>query len=75
MAVTIYKLNTTKRLNSFKYSDLYNTNKKLILSSANYCFSEGLSEHRVLKYAFMLKKIAKNIPTDFDKENEGIIGE
>jgi ATP-dependent helicase Lhr and Lhr-like helicase len=61
MTVTLYKLNTKKRLDSLKYADLSNANKKLILSFANYCFSEGLSEHRVLKYAFMLKKIAKHV--------------
>jgi len=37
--------------------------------------SEGLSEHRVLKYAFMLKNISKHIPTDFDRATEEIIRE
>jgi hypothetical protein len=57
MAVTFYKLNTKKRLDSPKFADISNANKKLILSFTNYCFSEGLSEHKVLKYVFMLKKI------------------
>ena len=75
MEVTIYKLNTKKRLDSIKFADISNVNKKLILSFANYCFSEGLSEHRVLKYAFMLKKIAKYILSDFDRVTEEIIRE
>jgi site-specific recombinase XerD len=75
MEVTIYNPNTKKRLDSLKFADISNANKKLILSFVNYCFSEGLSEHRVLKSAFMLKKIAKHIPTDFDRATEEIIRE
>jgi integrase/recombinase XerD len=75
MEVSIYRLDTKKRLDSFKLADISTANKKLILSFVNYCFSEGLSEHRVLKYLFTLKKIAKYIPSDFDKATEEEIRE
>ncbi|MHB8100924.1 MAG: tyrosine-type recombinase/integrase [Methanosarcina sp.] len=75
MEVSIYKLNTKKRLDSFKLADISTPNKKLILSFVNYCFSEGLGEHRVLKYLFMLKKIAKYLPSDVDKATEEQIRE
>ena len=45
-------------------------NQKLILNFVNYCFSEGIGEHRGLKYLSMLKIIAKSLPTDFDKATE-----
>jgi hypothetical protein len=41
--------------------------KKLIFDFVNYCFSEGLSKHRVIKYISILKSIALQIQIDFDK--------
>jgi len=74
--VVLYKLNTKRHLDSLKSSDLsanykeYSlsaTNRKLILNFVNYCFSEGIGEHRALKYLSTLKIIAKSITVDFDK--------
>lgn len=70
MEVAIYNLNTKKRLESFKTTEISKTNRKLILYFVNYCFSEGIGEHRGLKYLFTLKRIAKSLPTDLDKATE-----
>ncbi|MDP4197934.1 MAG: tyrosine-type recombinase/integrase, partial [Bacteroidota bacterium] len=70
MEVSIYKINTKKRLNSLKLANISKANKRLILSFASYCFSEGLGEHRVLKYAFTLKRISRHFPKDFDRLTE-----
>ncbi|MDN5310701.1 MAG: integrase/recombinase XerD [Methanolobus sp.] len=40
---------------------------------ADYCFTEGLSEHRVLKYISTLKSIALSLEVDFDKADEKAI--
>jgi hypothetical protein len=50
MKVGLYKLNTKKRLDSLKDSEISETNQKLILNFVNYCFSEGIGEYRALKY-------------------------
>jgi len=70
MEVALYKLNTKKRIDSLKDSEISETNKKLILNFVNYCFSEGIGEHRALKYLSTLKIVAKSIFTDFDKATE-----
>ncbi|WP_410508457.1 hypothetical protein RSJ42_17180 [Methanosarcina hadiensis] len=41
-------------LNAASVSD---TNKKLIFDFVDYCFSEGLSKHRVIKYISILKNM------------------
>ncbi len=71
----IYKPNTKEHLDSLKFVNISKANNKLILSFVNYCFSEGLDEHRVLKYAFTLKNIAKYILSDFDRVTEEEIRE
>ena len=70
MEVGIYKLDVKKRLNSLKGAEISKANQKLILYFVNYCFSEGIGEHRVLKYLSTLKIIAKSLSTDFDKATE-----
>ncbi len=70
MAVTIYKLNTKKRLEYLKNEIISKANQKLILNFVNYCFSEGIGEQRGLKYLSTLKIIAKSLPTDLDKATE-----
>jgi hypothetical protein len=70
MEVAIYKLNIKKRLDFFKLADISKANRKLILNFINYCFSEGIGEHRGIKYLSTLKIIAKSLPTDLDKATE-----
>jgi integrase/recombinase XerD len=70
MEVVLYKLNTKKRLDSLRDEQISETNQKLILNFVNYCFSEGIGEHRALKYLSTLKIIANSILTDFDKATE-----
>ena len=67
MEVVFYKLNTQRQLDSLKCSDISEMNQRLILNFVDYCFSEGLSEHRVLKYISTLKSIAIQLQLDFDK--------
>lgn len=73
MEVALYKLNTEKRLDSLKDTEISEKNQKLILNFVNYCFSEGIGEHRALKYLSTLKIIAKSISTDFDEATEAEI--
>jgi hypothetical protein len=47
LAVSIYKLNNKKLMDSLKDAGI-SVMQKLILNFANYCFSEGISEHRAL---------------------------
>ncbi len=70
MEVALYKLNTKRRLDSLKDTGISETNQKLILSFVNYCFSEGIGEHRALKYLSTLKIMAEFISTNFDKATE-----
>ncbi|MDG6243594.1 MAG: site-specific integrase [Methanolobus sp.] len=48
-------------------------NKEVISRFADHCFTEGVSEHRVLKYISKLKSIALSIEVDFDKADEKVI--
>jgi len=43
------------------------TNRKAILAFADFCFSEGLSTRRVLKYLSSLSHIATMVPKQFNK--------
>ena len=45
-------------------------NKKLILDFIDYCYSEGLGEHRILKYITTLKYIAQSLQAEFEKATE-----
>jgi RNAse (barnase) inhibitor barstar len=60
-------LSVKKRLESLKDALISDVNKKLIFDFVDYCFSEGLSKHRVLKYISILKNIAIQTQLDFDK--------
>lgn len=53
-----------------KDTEISETNQKLILNFVNYCFSEGIGEHRAHKYLSTLKIVANSISTDFDKATE-----
>ena len=70
MEVAFYNLNIKKRVDSLKNSDISVTNQKLISNFVNYCFSEGIGEHRALKYLSTFKIIVKFISIDFDKATE-----
>jgi len=50
-----------KSIESLKDAPISDVNKKLIFDFIDYCFSEGLSKHRVLKYISILKNIAIQI--------------
>ncbi|WP_292387987.1 tyrosine-type recombinase/integrase, partial [Methanosarcina sp. UBA5] len=67
MEVGIYNFSLQKRLESLNAAAISDTNKKLILDFVDYCFTEGLSQHRILKYISALKMIALKIQLDFDK--------
>jgi Site-specific recombinase XerD len=67
MGVGIYNFSLQKRLESLNTAAISDTNKKLILDFVGNCFTEGLSQHRVLKYISALKMIALKIQLDFDK--------
>jgi site-specific recombinase XerD len=68
MGIGLYdNMSVQKSLDSLKGAPVSDTNKKLIFDFVDYCFSEGLSKHRVRKYISILKNIALQIQTDFDK--------
>ncbi len=68
MGIGIYgNIDVQKRLKSLKNAPISEVNKKLIFDFVDYCFSEGLSKHRVIKYISILKSIALQIQIDFDK--------
>ncbi len=48
-------------------SNITDNNKKLIKDFLDYCFVEGLSVLRVVKYANTLLTLAKILDEDFDK--------
>lgn len=66
----IYKVNVNARIKSLEKSNVSAVNKELIAFFADYCFTEGLGEHRVLKYISTLKNIALSLNLDFDKADE-----
>lgn len=68
MGIGLYdNMNVQDRLKSLKNAPISDINKKLIFDFVDYCFSEGLSKHRVIKYISILKSIALQIQIDFDK--------
>lgn len=67
MGISIYNLSLQKRLKSLDSASISEVNKQLILSFVDHCFTERLSQHRILKYVSALKIIALNIQIDFDK--------
>lgn len=69
----LYKININARIESLENSSISDANKELISFFADYCFTEGLSEHRVLKYISTLKSIALSLEVDFDKADEKAI--
>jgi len=70
MIVGIYKLNVSARIESVENLSISEKNKELIVDFIDYCFSEGLGEHRIVKYITTLKYISLSLPTDFDKATE-----
>jgi integrase/recombinase XerD len=73
MTVDIYKLNIPSRLESVEHFLTSDRNKELILNFVDYCFSEGLGEHRILKYITTLKYIAQSLQIDFEEATESDI--
>ncbi len=71
MEVGIYNFSLQKRLESLNAAAISDTNKKLILDFVDCCFTEGLSQHRILKIS-ALKMIALKIQLDFDKVEKEI---
>jgi integrase/recombinase XerD len=71
--VVLYKLNTKRQFDSLKSSGISEANRKQILNFVNYCFSEGIGEHRAFKYLSTLKIVAKSTSVDFDKASEADI--
>ena len=67
MNVGIYYFSLQKRLESLNAAPISDINKKLINYFVDYCFTEHLSQHRILKYISALKVIALKIQLDFDK--------
>lgn len=68
MGIGLYNnFSVEKRLESLKDAQISDVNEKLIFDFVDYCFSEGLSKHRVLKYISILKSIAIQTQLDFDK--------
>jgi hypothetical protein len=65
--VAIYKLSLQTRLKSLDTVPISDVNKKLIFDFVDHCFTERLSQHRILKYISALKAIALKIQLDFDK--------
>ena len=47
MEVALYKLNTKRRLDSLKDTEISEKNQKLILNFVNYCFSEGIGSQLI----------------------------
>jgi hypothetical protein len=60
-------INFQKSLNSLKGASISDVNKKLVFDFVDYCFSEGLSKHRVIKYVSILKSIALTLQIEWDK--------
>jgi integrase/recombinase XerD len=65
--VGIYNFSLQKRLESLNSAPISDINKNLIFNFVDCCFTERLSQHRVLKYISALKIIALKIQLDFDK--------
>ncbi|WP_049890858.1 site-specific integrase [Methanohalobium evestigatum] len=63
----IYECSIEKRIASLKKSNISNRNIIFIQDFSDECFTQGLGEHRVLKYISTLKNIALNIDVDFDE--------
>ncbi|NPE28197.1 tyrosine-type recombinase/integrase [Methanococcoides sp. SA1] len=64
--MSIYKIDVEKRLEYLKAANISEKNKELINKFIDKCFSEGLGEHRVLKYISTLKNIALDLNLDLD---------
>ena len=54
----IYSFSLQKRLESLNAAPISDINKKLIFNFVDYCFTERLSQHHILKYISALKVIA-----------------
>jgi hypothetical protein len=65
--VGIYNFSLQKRLESLNSAPISDVNKNLIFNFVDCCFTERLSQHRILKYISALKIIALKIKLDFDK--------
>jgi hypothetical protein len=70
MMVGIYKINVSERLDSVENFSITERNKELIVDFIDYCFSEGLGEHRIVKYITTLKYISLSLQIDFEKTTE-----
>lgn len=68
--MTIYKLNVQKRIGSIDDIQTSDANKDMIRDFVDCCYTEGLTDHRVLKYVSSLRQIAQSIDCDFDKVTE-----
>ncbi len=69
MTVDIYKYDEQleKVFERIDKSEITDNNKKLIKDFLDYCFAEGLSVPRIIKYANTLLTLAKILDKDFDK--------
>ncbi len=65
--VGIYKLNVSARLESVENFAISERNKELIVDFIDYCFSEGLGEHRIQREG----NIKDSTSTIAAKETEG----
>ncbi len=68
--MTIYKLNVQQRIDNIDTIETSETNKEKIRDFVDCCYTEGLTDHRVLKYLSSMRQIAKSIGCDFDKVTE-----
>jgi site-specific recombinase XerD len=68
--MTIYKLNVQQRIDSIDTIETSEANKAYIRDFTDCCYTEGLTDHRVLKYLSTLRQIAQSIGCDFDKVTE-----
>ncbi|WP_292388591.1 tyrosine-type recombinase/integrase [Methanosarcina sp. UBA5] len=63
----LYKINVQARIDTLASSGMSNKNIKLIKNFVHSCYTEGLSDQRVLKYITTLKSIGLLMNKDFDK--------
>ncbi|TGC07023.1 tyrosine-type recombinase/integrase [Methanolobus halotolerans] len=68
--MAIYKLNVQKRIASIDEIQTSDANKRMIRDFVDCCYTEGLTDHRALKYLSSLKQIAQSIDCDFTEVTE-----
>jgi hypothetical protein len=67
MMVGIYKINVSERLESVENFAISDRNKELIVDFIDYCFSEGLGEHGILKYITTLNILHNPLKSNLRK--------